>query len=460
MMIHGLGFLSLSASLVLPWALTGLVQGQRITESLVKDVRQLSTDQTTPLPSRKLISQVTTTTYYVSGSGNDRNSGLTPSSAFRTIQRAADLTGPGTTVLLMDGVYKNTSANGSGLVISRSGTANGWITYKPYPGAKPKIQHNGWHGIVIEKGASYVEINGLEIVGNNANITRSYALSQRYNRSNPLTNGNCITIDGRKGGRPHHIRILNSKIHDCGGGGIGAIESDYLTLDNNEVYNNAWYSIYGPSGISMLSNWNSDNNQGYKMIVTRNKVYNNQMFVPWIVNGKYQDGNGIIVDKGRDYGYKGRTLIANNISYKNGGSGIHTYASDHVDIVHNTTYLNNQTEGINYGQIMSNYSGDVKVINNILYSAPNKPISSNNKSTNTTFNYNLYNNNGSRANSVGPNDIIADPQFVNPSGGDFRIKGTSRAINNGFKWTNLNNDYFGNPRPVGAGYDIGAHEYQ
>ena len=287
-MIHGLGFLSLSASLVLPWALTGLVQGQRITESLVKDVRQLSTDQTTPLPSRKLISQVTTTTYYVSGSGNDRNSGLTPSSAFRTIQRAADLTRPGTTVLLMDGVYKNTSANGSGLVISRSGTANGWITYKPYPGAKPKIQHNGWHGIVIEKGASYIEINGLEIVGNNANITRSYALSQRYNRSNSLTNGNCITIDGRKGGRPHHIRILNNKIHDCGGGGIGAIESDYLTLDNNEVYNNAWYSIYGPSGISMLSNWNSDNNQGYKMIVTRNKVYNNQMFVPWIVNGKYQ----------------------------------------------------------------------------------------------------------------------------------------------------------------------------
>jgi hypothetical protein len=55
---------------------------------------------------------------------------------------------------------------------------------------------------------------------------------------------------------------------------------------------------------------------------------------------------------------------------------------------------------------------------------------------------------------------MADPQFVNPSGGDFRIKGTSRVINNGFKWTNLKNDYFGKPRPVGAGYDIGAHEYQ
>jgi hypothetical protein len=461
MMIHGLGFLSLSASLVLPWALTGLVQGQRITESLVKEVRQLSTDQNMPLPSRKLISQVpTATTYYVSGSGNDKNSGLTPSSAFRTIQRAADLTRPGTTVLIMDGVYKNSSPTGASLGIQRSGTANAWITYKAYPGDKPKIQHNGWNGIYIQNGASYIEVNGLEIVGNNANITLSYALSQKYNKSNPMTSGNCINIDGRQNGRSHHIRILNNKVHDCGGAGISAIESDYVTVDNNEVYNNAWYSPYGSSGISLLNNWNYDRNQNYKMFVTRNKVYNNKMMVPWYVNGKFQDGNGIIVDRARDNGYQGRTLIANNISYKNGGSGMHTYQSDHVDFVHNTVYQNNQTQGSTSGQIMSNYSGDVKVINNILYSAPNKPISTTNKSTNTTFNYNLYNNNGSRAISVGPNDIMADPQFVNASGGDFRIKGGSRAINNGFKWNNLKNDYFGKTRPVGAGYDIGAHEFQ
>ncbi|MBE8987309.1 right-handed parallel beta-helix repeat-containing protein [Nostoc sp. LEGE 12450] len=458
-MIHGLGFLSLSASLVLPWALTGLVQGQRITESLVKDVRQLSTDQTTPLPSRKLISQVTTTTYYVSGSGSDKNSGLTPSSAFRTIQRAADLTNPGTTVLIMDGVYKNSSPSGSALVIKRSGTANSWITYKAYPGDKPKIQHNGWNGISIQNGASYIEVNGLEVAGNNTNITLSYALSQKYNKSNPLTSGNCINIDGRQNGRPHHIRILSNKIHDCGGAGISVTASDYITIDNNEVFNNAWYSVYGCSGISILEPSNYDNSQGYKIFVTRNKVYNNKMLVPWIFNGKFQDGNGIIVDRSRKTGYRGRTLIANNISYKNGGSGMHTYDSYHVDIVHNTAYLNNQTEGINYGQIMSNYSDDIKVVNNILYSAPNKPLSFNNKSTNTTFNYNLYNNNnGSRVNSAGPNDIIADPLFLNASNGDFRLNKESRAINSGFKWNNLATDILGNSRVYGSASDRGAYE--
>ncbi|MHC5725365.1 MAG: right-handed parallel beta-helix repeat-containing protein, partial [Nostoc sp.] len=134
MMIHGLGFLSLSASLVLPWALTGLVQGDRITESLVKDVRHSSTVQQMPLSSRKLISRVTTaTTYYVSGTGNDRNSGLTTSSAFRTIQRAADLTDPGDTVLIMNGVYRNSPNAGSVVNIQRSGNAKAWIKYKAYP---------------------------------------------------------------------------------------------------------------------------------------------------------------------------------------------------------------------------------------------------------------------------------------------------------------------------------------
>ncbi len=465
MMIHGFGFLSLSASLVLPWALTGLVQGQRITESLVKDVRQSPTIQETPLPSRKLISQASGTTYYVSGSGNDKNSGRTTSSAFRTIQRAANLTNPGDTVLIMNGVYKNAYPTGSVVDIKRSGTSNAWITYKAYPGHRPKLQLNGWHGILLANKIAYIEINGLEVEGNNKNITRSYALSQRYNKTNPLTNGNCITLDGRKNqnGRPRHIRILNNKIHDCGAAGISIMESDYVTVDNNEVYNNAWYSVYGASGISLLNLWNSDNNQNYRMFIRNNKVYNNRMYVPWIVNGKYQDGNGIIIDRSRNddkpslSAYRGRTLIANNISYKNGGSGIHTFKSDYVDIVHNTVYLNNQTPEITHGQIMTNSSIDVKVLNNILYSERGKPINSNYNSSKVTYNYN-HNANSTVIRASGPNDTSGDPQFVNASAGDFRLKSTSPAINNGTRFNSVTKDILGNNRVQGSNPDKGAYE--
>ncbi|MBG1258452.1 right-handed parallel beta-helix repeat-containing protein [Nostoc sp. BAE] len=465
-MIHGLGFLSLSASLVLPWALTGLVQGQRITESLVKDVRQSSTNQETPLPSRKLISAISTATkYYVSGKGNDKNSGRTTSSAFRTIQRAADLTNPGDTVLLMDGVYKNGDPSGTVLDIKRSGRANAWITYKAYPGHRPKIQHNGWHGIWIRDGASYIEVNGLEVAGNNGNITRAYGLSQKYNKLNPLTNGNCIGIDGEKNGRPHHIRIINNKVRDCGGGGIGATGADYITIDSNEVYNNAWYSVYGCSGISLLNNWNSDNSQNYKMFITRNKVYNNRMLVPWHVSGKIQDGNGIIIDRGMNKqkgsklsAYRGRTLIANNISYKNGGGGIHTFHSENIDIVHNTVYLNNQSPEISGGQISINASNNINVLNNILYSERGKKINSY-RGKNIRFDYNL-NANSSSISGSGSSDIIADPLFMNASRGDFRLKSRSPAINSGMKFNSVTTDFLGDPRVKGSRSDRGALEMQ
>jgi len=465
MMIHGLGFLSLSASLVLPWALTGLVQGQRITESLVKDVRQSSTDQEMPLPSRKLISAISTATkYYVSGKGNDKNSGRTTSSAFRTIQMAADLTNPGDTVLIMDGVYKNGHPSGTVLDIKRSGRANAWITYKAYPGHRPKIQHNGWHGIWIRDGASYIEVNGLEVAGNNGNITRAYGLSQKYNEFNPLTNGNCISIDGTEKGRSHHIRILNNKVHNCGGGGISAIESDYLTVDSNEVFNNAWYSVHGCSGISLLNNWNFDNDQNYKIFITRNKVYNNKMLVPWHITGKIQDGNGIIIDRGMNKqkgsklsAYRGRTLIANNISYKNGGGGIHTFHSENIDIVYNTSYLNNQSPEISYGQISINASNNVNVLNNILYSQGGKPINVRYGGSNVKFDYNL-NANSSLIKASGPSDMIADPLFMNASGGDFRLKSTSPAINSGMKFNSVTTDFLGDPRVKGSRSDRGAHE--
>jgi hypothetical protein len=463
MMIHGLSFLGLSASVVLPWAVAGLVQGQKITDSFVKDVRQSSTVPEKTISNRKLISQVGGTTYYVSGTGSDKNSGLSTSSPFRTIQRAANLTRSGDTVLIMNGLYTNSSPGGVVLEITRSGSPNAWIKYKAYPGNSPKIKHNGWNGIIIHKGASYIEVNGLEVEGNNRNTNLGYAQSQRRNGSNPLTNGNCITISGRTNGRPHHIKILNNKTHHCGGAGISAIQSDYLTFDNNEVYNNAWYGVYGTSGISLLNNWNYDNNQGYRIFITNNRVYGNRMYIGSIMNGTIQDGNGIILDSTRNQKlalspYQGRTLIANNVVYKNGGAGIHSFRSDKIDVIHNTSYMNNQSPEISSGQISINDGRDIKVLNNILYSQAGKGINYNPKQNQSTFNYNLYNNNGFTASGRGPNDIIADPQFVNAAGGDFRVKPTSPAVNSGLRFPSLTTDFLGKPRVQGSAPDRGAYE--
>ena len=409
---------SLSTYLAIPVVLSLLAGAERIKVSLVNNAPKVSTNKEIILANHELIStQATPKTYYVSGEGNDKNSGLSTSSAFRTIQKAADLTNPGDTVLIMNGVYTNLPKAQSAVSIKRSGTANAWIRYKAYPGHFPKIQHNAWNGILISSGASYIEINGLEVIGNNANITLDYALSQKTNRSNPLTSGNCINMDGRANGHVHHIRILNNKVHDCGGGGIGALQSDYVKVDNNTVFNNGWYGVYGCSGISMGSNWNSDTNRGYKMFVTNNKVYNNRMYIPWIAVGKITDGNGIIIDTSRNDqnpnldAYGGRTLIQNNLTFNNGGSGIHTFLSEHVDIVNNTAVLNNQSPEIKDGQIFGNVSSDVRILRNILYAYPDKNINGDNKNKNVIYDYNIYIN-SSKVSVKGPHDIVADSEFL------------------------------------------------
>ncbi|MEH2325714.1 MAG: right-handed parallel beta-helix repeat-containing protein [Nostoc sp.] len=411
----------LIAFLTIPLILILLAEGGNIKVFLTQKVRQVSTDgQEKLVSSSKLIStNRTLKTYYVSGTGNDNNTGISSSSPFKTIQKAANLTNPGDTVLIMNGVYTNASPNGQVVSITRSGEANAWIKFKAYPGHSPKIQHNGWNGILIHNGASYIEINGLEVIGNNANVTLDYAMSEKTNKSNPLTNGNCISLDGRKNGHIHHIRIVNNKVHGCGGTGISAIQSDYVTVDNNVVFDNAWYSVYGCSGISMLSNWNFDNNQGYKMFVTNNKTYNNRMYIPWIEVGKITDGNGIIIDTSRNDrnddselgAYKGRTLIQNNLTFNNGGSGIHTFLSDHIDIVNNTAVLNNQSPELNEGQIFANKSSDVKILRNIFYAFPGKITNSNYKNESVVYDYNIYLNN-SKVSVKGADDIVADSEFL------------------------------------------------
>ncbi|MEH2000200.1 MAG: right-handed parallel beta-helix repeat-containing protein, partial [Nostoc sp.] len=75
---------SLKAYLAIPVILTLLAGGEWI-KVYFENARQVSTNKEMSLPSREVIStNATPKTYYVSGTGNDKNSGLTTSSAFRT----------------------------------------------------------------------------------------------------------------------------------------------------------------------------------------------------------------------------------------------------------------------------------------------------------------------------------------------------------------------------------------
>jgi hypothetical protein len=137
------------------------------------------------------------------------------------------------------------------------------------------------------------------------------------------------------------------------------------------------------------------------------------------------------VEKPKRPEWKGRALIANNVSAFNGGSGIHTFRTRYVDIVNNTTYWNGQV--VNYEEIFANNSQDVNILNNVIIPRPGGRVTSNNRNTNVRWDYNLY----PTAQTVmsGPHDIVADPRLIdvqpNPTQGNFALAKGSPGIGSG-----------------------------
>jgi Right handed beta helix region len=421
-------------------------------------------------------------TLYVEYSSNTVYDG-TEAKPYPNLFRANEAAQAGDTFLIKDtgGAYVNSTGTPI-LNITKSGTVSQPIIFKNYPGHTPIIQTSDshWQGIFIN--GSYVTIDGLTVKGRSASQTLTAALGQGKSCTNPTGsleakyNTNGIQVDGRVSGnnptgvKYHHITIKNCTVYECGGSGIQILQADYITIENNKCYNNAWYSIYAPSGISIYQPYRFDELTITKIIVRNNICYGNRMYVPWpTASCKFTDGNGIIIDDtkhtqaGSTLGsYTGRTLVANNIVYNNGGSGIHSFASEHVDIINNTAYLNSQTPEIDNGEIFPQDSNDVKIFNNILVAASDQKINSNLDNETNYYDYNLHFGGNSTA-LTGVNPIIGDPKFSNAAGADFRLQETSPAINAGIATFNgvaaPTTDFINGTRPIGSGYDIGAYEY-
>ncbi|MEH2348777.1 MAG: right-handed parallel beta-helix repeat-containing protein [Nostoc sp.] len=415
--------------------------------------------------------QMAGTTYYVSGTGNDNNNGLTQATAFRTISKPVYLSQfkAGDTILVMNGTY-----NSVGMIFNKNGSPNNWTTIKAYPGSTPKIVTTG-DGINIFS-SSYVRIEGLYINGNRENVTLDYALQQKNNLNNPLTNASGINVkpwtnsQGVGGTNPHHIIITGNTVSNFPGGGIDFSDSDYITVANNIVSGNGWYTPFGCQGISTLRSFNFDNNTtDYRIVYRNNIAFNNQSLVPWYAQGKITEGHGIMLDTVQQakggVPYTGKALIANNIAYNNGSTGINVFKTNNVDVVNNTAYQNSRvlTDG---GEIGVSYSGNVRVYNNILYASNNQNANFIKYATNVTFDRNLvYNSNIFQASdnlkATGLQNILGkDPLFADAAKSNFALKLGSPAINAGSNTFNsITGDATGiAPVDIGAYLHIGAYQ--
>jgi len=389
--------------------------------------------------------------YYVSNSGADTNSGSTAAAALQTLQKAASLTVPGDTVLVMSGTYSTspTAWNNAVLTVTTSGTAKNPITFSAAPGQHPIITTAGntdvWDAVDIQ--ASYIVLSGFEIIGNAQNVTlaqatatgiaeeAAYVASVAAHAINsktpivypndPATNGNCVYAQNAVG-----ITITNNLIHDCSAGGIATLSTDYVTVSANVVFNTSWWTMYGSSGISLGRALNSDSSTAYKNFVVNNISHDNgntQPYYNFAFGGVPTDGNGIIIDSNEltndGKPYTGRTLVMGNIVYNNGGTGAHTYRSDHVDMLNNTAFMNNQCPvagstcgAINSGQIFANTSNDVNIYNNTIMAPASKWAYQSWQNLNVSEDYNLFYSASGPAllknHAPGLHDKLTNPNFA------------------------------------------------
>ena len=308
-------------------------------------------------------------TYYVSSEiGNNANAGTSESAPLASLQAAEDLVQPGDTVEVMNGTYTgNAPGGGDVLDITTSGTASAPITFEAAPGQTPVINSSGgWNAINIE--ASYIVVEGFTVVGDAANYTLAQALAG-YSTGNANLDGNGIAVIGSSAGGtgaaiPNHITIENNTVYDEPGGGIDTQGADYVQILNNVVYDNAHWSAYGNSGISINVSANSDTNAGVHDIISGNLVFGNAQEVPTTGGSTITDGEGIILDT--NPGFTGEILVENNTVYNSGSSGIESFLTDNAVITGNTVYGNNteNVQAASNAQIFINQSTNDTVTNN------------------------------------------------------------------------------------------------
>ena len=170
-------------------------------------------------------------TYFVSVKGRDTNPG-TLAKPWRHIQYAMDRVGPGSTVNVLTGVYKEY------VTFKNSGSKGKYIVLQNYAGNTPVIDGTGLRikgetGLVTIENKRYVKLIGFEIRNLKAGGVPS-AFPQG------------ISVRGNGA----FIEIRNNKVHDiensceeCGAHGIAVYGRDPdasihdLIIDGNEVYN-------------------------------------------------------------------------------------------------------------------------------------------------------------------------------------------------------------------------------
>ena len=390
--------------------------------------------------------------YWVKNGGNDAAPGLSPATAWATLGHAAAVVNPGDTVHVLDGSYQ-------GFDLRRSGTAGNPITFLAQSPSTLITADNPDtpDGINVED-AAHIVLDGFT-VNDRTRAGVRVAVSQFVTVRNCHTGNN-----GRWGifsGFADDFTIENNEAHHS-----QAEHGIYVsnTCVNPIVRDNLVHDNHG-NGIHM----NGDVSQGGAGIITNALIERNVIY-----------GNGVGGGSGINFDGVQQSVIRNNLLHDNHASGISLYRIDAAagsshDLVINNTIVNAADSrwcvNINTG------STNDTVRNNILYNYHSFHGAIAIDSSSRTGFASDHNAVISRFSTDGGDTVIdltawqglgydagsfvAGPAelFVSP-GTDFHLLTGSPAVDAGSPTGAPSDDLDGDPRPVGAAFDVGTYEFQ
>jgi hypothetical protein len=444
-------------------------------------------------------------TWYVSPTGNDRNSGNI-THPFQTLQKAIDTSRNGDTIYLREGTYNKISSPITGILINRSGIPDSWYTIAGYPGERVVLNGRGCAlstnyallciGTAIQ-GESYIRITNLVI-------------------ENSSQDGIRVAQQGTH--TSHHIRIDNCTIHNCMDRGLLFWSTNpnrawchNLTVENCTITKTQTSYSMGEgvtfSGCKDVSfHHNTITNCPKIMLDFANNTKNCAVYKNTIITTQ---GTGIKLD-----GSQSTTVSAwdENISiYNNNFSGVYTAIKigmekkggcKNISIYNNIINTKSSYPGLKLEGV-TGYTQRVETIvikqNTIQVSGAGSPLqielpqtklrniivannifqgdgsaswqvrSSVSNLTDTCFHFfnNIYDHTTKPANTAWsngkhkfePTAIRSSPQFINRNTGNFHLNSTSPAIDAADPTYTVPFDYDGHLRPQNTFYDIGAYEY-
>lgn len=405
--------------------------------------------------------------YYVSPNGNDANPGSI-SQPWRTLAKAAEMATAGQTIFVREGTYHER------LVPRNSGDQDNYIIFMAYPGETVFIDGMGvaiprLEGLVNITSERFIRVSGFRVINAGDGVANG-----KWNMGISAQKADHIIIDNNY---VNHIYSLGIDIGPA---------SSFIVVDNNEVTDTNFGELDDEVSIGMF--WFSHDleiknnivhhtkNEGigaaagaHDVAIHHNTVHNVGQGSPRI---------GIYIDAWTENQYN--VDVYNNRVYENAGQGI-IVASEGGGLLENVNIYNNvvYNSGYDWGGIgvapwsttssLTHPVQNINFVNNTVYNCMGGGIVINNPEVeNILIRNNIFYQSGQalRIDASVPlsqltidHNLTGNPQFVNATTANFRLQGTSPAIDAGSADRAPGYDFDDKLRPAGDGYDIGAFEY-